>query len=299
MESDAVVPMPVTTRRTVVPIALGTLLIATLAPLAAADHPENEGCAVTPGGWGAPPAGNNPGKILSDHFDEVFGAQLVVGNLVFDDAEEVETTLPYGGQGGAFKNHAVALAINIAFGDAGLLDGTVSDRTATSANATLDGKTATEILAMAEDILNTDSNIRNNEYSDLVEAMTGFNEETFGCHEEPPCPTLVTAVPQADGSIHVAWNSVAGAESYRVYRATGDGDFVFLAETTETTYHDMTTAVGQTYRYMVTAFDGLLESEDCPAVTATAIPYFGGLVTGALALGGSIGAFAWMRRRRA
>lgn len=271
-----------------------------LAPVASADHVDPEaGCAVTPGGWGGQPTkGDNPGTLLDEHFDDVFGDQLVVGDLVFEDAEDVEEALPYKGNGGAFMSHAVALEINLGFGNAGYLNGTLGGVTVTSDNATLDGKTASEILAMAEQILIDDNDIRNSEYSDLVEAMTGLNEEKFGCNEAPPCPANVMAVPKAEGSILVTWDEVAEATEYRVYRSVGDDEsFIKVATVTSESYNDTSTAVGQTYYYKVTAFDGFIESEDCEAVIATAIPLFPTLAVGAVALAGSVGGYAMLRRR--
>lgn len=285
------------------PAALAAALLAAIlaVPLAAADHDDATldeiTCGVTPGGWGAQPAGNNPGQLLHDNFDDVFGARLTVGSLVFEDAQAVTDAMPYNGVGSAFKSHAVALSINIAFGNAGLLDATVAGQTAESDDPALDGKTAEEILAMAENVLRTDSDIKNNEYSSLIDAMTGFNEEAFGCNAPPPCPANVVAIPQDNGSIRLTWSAVAGAEEYHVYRATGSGALMHLATVKTTTYTDATTAVGQAYSYMVTADDGVLESRGCSAVIATAVPFFGGALLTAIAAVGALGAFVVLRRR--
>lgn len=275
------------------------------APLAGAQSDDDDDvtldevtCAVTPGGWGAKPAGNNPGQLLHDNFDDVFGDELVVGNLVFENAQAVTDAMPYTGPGSAFKSHSVALAINIAFGDEGLLAGTVSDVTVTSSDPGIDGKTATELLAMAEDILLTDSDIRPGEYSSLIDAMTGLNEEQFGCHMPPECPANVMAIPQADGSIRLTWDATTGAVEYHVYRSTGSGARMHLATVNGTSYTDTTTAVGQAYSYTITADDGTLESRNCSAVIATAVPFFGGALLTAIAAVGAVGAFAVMRRRK-
>lgn len=282
--------------------AAATLAVALLMPLASAQVADGEGCAVTPGGWGAQPSGNNNGQLLHDNFDEVFGAELVVGDLVFEDAQDVTDALPYStGSGRAFKSHAVALEINIEFGDAGLLDGTISDVVVQDDPTTTDddpyvGMDAREILALAEQLLidETDGELQGHA---LIDIMANFNEEQYGCHDNPPCPLGVTALPQDDGSIVIDWLEVEGAEEYRVYRATGGGDFILLASTENTTHTDTTAAVGVTYSYVVTAFDGVFESEDCQAVVTTAVPFFGGVVGIALALVGAVGAAAWARRR--
>lgn len=307
MQPTARPPKPPPARRTPRwPLALAALaalaLLLSSAPALATGSEDDEPCAVTPGGWGSPPNGGNPGQLLHDHFDEIFGDELVVGDLVFEDAQDVTDALPYTGPGSAFKNHAVALAINIAFGDAGLLSGTISDVRSESTDPAYDNKTAAEILAMAEQVLIDTALDKDLNGHPLIDVMTRFNDENdegfFGCHEPPECPTDLTAVPQADGSILLSWNAVDDAVSYDVYRGTGaDGDLIFLDETTDTTYSDETTAVGQLYRYRVTAFDGVLESRGCEVVAATAIPFFPGLAVGAAAVIASVGAFAWMRRK--
>lgn len=284
-------------------LVVGALIVAL--PPAQATHTTEEGlagegCAVTPGGWGATPNGHNPGALLHAWFDDVFGDELVVGDLTFEDAQDVTDALPYGGGfDGSFQSHAVALAINIAFGDAGLLNGTVSDIEVEGGD--YDGFTAVELLAEAEDVLLNDPTITGAEYSALNTAMSEFNDEDLethhGCHEVPDCPEDLMAVAQSDGTVLITWDEVEDAEAYGVYRATGESeDFVLLDTTTDTEYNDTTTAVGVTYHYIVTAWDGLLESEGCASVTTTAIPFFPGLVLGGLAVAGSVGAYRWLRR---
>ena len=290
-----------TSRRWLLLPAAALVAIALVASQAQATHETSglstEGCAVTPGGWGAPPNGHNPGALLEERFDEVFGDTLVVGDLEFDDAEEVRVFLRAtgGGFAGAFERHTVALAINIAFGDAGLLDGTVSDVEVPDGD--YEGLTAAQLLEEAEDVLVNDSTITGREYSALNDALAGFNEETFGCHRPPDCPEDLVAIPQADGSVLLTWGEVDAAVEYGVYRGVGEGEMVFLDSTTDTEYLDTTTAVGQTYSYTVTAFDGVLESKGCAKVTTTAIPFFPSALLGAVAVVGSVGAFAWMRRK--
>lgn len=115
--------------------------------------------------------------------------------------------------------------------------------------------------------------------------------------EQPPCPPNVTATAQEDGSILVDWDAVENATAYRIYRASGEEDLQFHATTTDTEFLDTNTTVGTTYRYMVTAVVDGQESDDCPVVEATAIPFFPGMIAGALAVLGAVGAFAYARRR--
>lgn len=123
-------------------------------------------------------------------------------------------------------------------------------------------------------------------------------EEGDEPRENPPCPTNLQATAESDGDVRLTWDTAEGAVSYNIYRTVEGGDFDYLATTTDTTYTDTTTEVGVTYEYIVTAFDGESESVDCDSVTVTAIPFFPSLMVGAVALAGSVGAFALISRTR-
>lgn len=116
----------------------------------------------------------------------------------------------------------------------------------------------------------------------------------------PPCPAIVgvTATTQ-DGApiITLTWSAVANASSYVVYRAVEGAEFEMLDVTTDTTFTDAEVEVGVTYEYYVTAVVGDLESEQCEIVEATAVPFFGGMTLGALALVGALAAYVVLRRR--
>ena len=88
----------------------------------------------TPGGWGAKPAGNNPGTYLYANFDAAFPAGLTIGStftLRLDEEQNVTAFLPSGGQAKKitqnyvnptnFKNvlagHLVALTLSVRFDD--------------------------------------------------------------------------------------------------------------------------------------------------------------------------------------
>lgn len=62
-----------------------------------------------------------------------------------------------------------------------------------------------------------------------------------------PLPAVAN---KADG-ITVSWDTVAGAEHYRVYRREANGAWVTLGDTTACTYADKTPASGVTYAYAV------------------------------------------------
>lgn len=119
--------------------------------------------------------------------------------------------------------------------------------------------------------------------------------------EVPPCPPDVQVNARADGDIELTWDAVADADEYRIYRSGPDdeGDFQAYASVdgSTTSFVDEDVVQGSTYRYFVTAVVDGVESENCEIVEATAIPFFPGLMVGALAVLGGVGAFAWLRRR--
>ncbi|MCB0762332.1 MAG: LamG domain-containing protein [Flavobacteriales bacterium] len=88
----------------------------------------------TPGGWGAPPNGNNPGMYLHQHFNAAFPNGLTIGcnnTLTLTNAQAVTdflpsgttpTTLPAGdlvdpagGYSNVFAGHLVALTLSVTF----------------------------------------------------------------------------------------------------------------------------------------------------------------------------------------
>lgn len=90
----------------------------------------------TPGGWGAEPHGNNPGKYLHDHFASAFPTGLMVGiepgySVTFTSAQAITDYLPAGGNAKALTkdytnpltaelknvlvNHLVALTLSVGF----------------------------------------------------------------------------------------------------------------------------------------------------------------------------------------
>lgn len=116
----------------------------------------------------------------------------------------------------------------------------------------------------------------------------------------PPCPVIVSVqATTQEGApvITLDWEPVANASSYVVYRALEGEDFEMLASTMDTTYTDTAVEVGVTYEYYVTAVIGEVESVGCEIVQATAVPFFGGMALGAIALVGAIAAYVVLRRR--
>ncbi|HEX2021545.1 MAG TPA: hypothetical protein VHH36_02465, partial [Candidatus Thermoplasmatota archaeon] len=118
--------------------------------------------------------------------------------------------------------------------------------------------------------------------------------------EHPECPVVTGLSAEAAGGgnqVTISWNAVAGADSYVVYRAVGQGDFEWLASVEGTMHVDNTTVAGVTYEYLVTSVSGDVESEGCAGASVTAIPEFPTLAVGALALVGGVAALTVFRRR--
>ena len=133
----------------------------------------------TPGGWGAPPAGNNPGQLLHDNFDDVYPDNFVVGigyTITFTEAEKITDFLPItgGNRGGGLSTNyidpepndlssgkslaqqTIALKLNIDFNNAGLLgttDPLLKDLYVVDPASHCYGWTVEEVLLAAEEIL--------------------------------------------------------------------------------------------------------------------------------------------------
>jgi hypothetical protein len=125
----------------------------------------------TPGGWGAPANGNNPGVYRDAHFDDAFPDGLTVGcdyTLTLTSAQSVEDYLPCGGPPAVlsqsyvdpdciqnvFSQHIIALTLSVGFdlNDPDFGDADVSLADAIVNNGTFEGWTVAEILVMANEV---------------------------------------------------------------------------------------------------------------------------------------------------
>ena len=117
-----------------------------------------------------------------------------------------------------------------------------------------------------------------------VEFMDGTNACTA-----PTAPISVNASATANNTITVTWGAVAGAESYKVFRANGAcgaSSYTQIASgVVGTSYADTAVSGGSTYSYKVTSFDQdqICESVQsaCTSGTATGVctlaPTFSGI----------------------
>lgn len=140
-------------------------------------------------------------------------------------------------------------------------------------------------------------------YSDQDRLIDGIQAGS-ACEPTPPpptpCPTDVGAVANADGSITLSFTPAAGSDGSNLFRAEGDGDFVFkghLAAGASTTT-DTDIEAGVAYSYMVTGTFGQLQSEGCGAVEVSAIPEFPTGIAAALAGACGILSYAFLRRKK-
>jgi hypothetical protein len=135
------------------------------------------GCTYTQGGWGAKPAGNNPGQLLKTRFASVYASFVEIGipgaggfSLKFTSAAAIEKFLPAKGgpkkltadatnpttsAAGEFAGQVLSLQLSVDFGNAGATDegpigGFVLKNTG---NANLDGLTIAQVLADANKVL--------------------------------------------------------------------------------------------------------------------------------------------------
>ncbi|RAW00638.1 hypothetical protein [Pseudochryseolinea flava] len=154
----------------------------------------------TPGGWGAPPNGDNPGVYLHANFAAAFPNGIVLGcdhTITLTSAHAVTNFLPQGGQPGALtksyvnpvntnkssnnpKNvlasHVTALTLSTGFDswDADFGDSSSNLINSTITSGTFEGWTVSEVLAEANKVLGGCASSYS--ASQLTEVLTAINE---------------------------------------------------------------------------------------------------------------------------
>lgn len=173
-------------------------------------------------------------------------------NLAFDEAPSAET--------------ASGLALQLVDSQGGVADVTLSyiDPLTWSGDLLLDGLTAGNasfrLVSAVKDAFGNSS----------TSIVAGGSLELYvGSPPAPSVPLGLTAAGRKDGEISLAWNGVAGATAYRVYRQPAAGSqWELIAEVTGI-FHDDTPLADGDYRYAVSAV-GLLESESELSASVTA-----------------------------
>lgn len=82
-------------------------------------------------------------------------------------------------------------------------------------------------------------------------------------------PTALTVVDTSDNAADLAWTPLAGAASYRVWRAGADGRFAAVADTARPGFADSELAQRSAYRWRVTAVVNGVEGPPSAEVSAT------------------------------
>lgn len=118
------------------------------------------------------------------------------------------------------------------------------------------------------------------------------------------CVQHIQAEAIENGHVRLTWSAAHNATGYRVTRYVDDlpngaPDFDTLGETAGREFIDTTSKPGETHWYRIDAIGETGGSSGACRVEArvTAVPFFGAPLFGALALVGTVGAYAFMRRR--
>jgi hypothetical protein len=165
------------------------------------EEPDDENLRTqTPGGWGAPPNGNNPGAYLHANFADAFPNGLVVGcdfTVTFTSAQAITDGLPQGGKARALtqdyvnpvntpkdpnnpKNtllsHVVALRLSVTFdiADEDFGDSNTQLEDAVVTSGEFEGWTVAAVLAEAEKVLGGCAS--DYSASEVLEAISAINE---------------------------------------------------------------------------------------------------------------------------
>ncbi len=189
---------------------VGVAALLVLAAPALAQFNDGDYCTYTQGGWGAVPQGNNPGTILHNGFDLVYGSSGVFlglsgHSMSFKDttspaveggADAITAYLPAGGKpkplgtgdlinpattaSGVFGGQVLALQLNVDFADARIIIGNISvpvfgDLVINGTGTSFDGLTVRQLLAAANQALGTPTTLPAN-LNDLVSNLNqGFD----------------------------------------------------------------------------------------------------------------------------
>lgn len=119
----------------------------------------------------------------------------------------------------------------------------------------------------------------------------------------PVCEESLAAQTHENGDILLTWDVIVENEgSFLFYRVLRDGEVIAeIEDVNETEYLDTDTEAGATYAYRVEAHGEGAATPTvftvCGEIEATAVPFFGTAALLAVALVGTVGAYALLRRR--
>jgi len=165
-----------------------------------------EFCTYTQGGWGSRPSGNNPGSILAKNFSNIYSKGVEVGipgisgySMKFTSARHIELYLPAGRipnrlnrdyinplstTSGVFGGQVLALQLNVDFSAAGITQGSggpVGDLRLCNFGTSLEGKTVSEILRIANTALGGGALPSGFTYSTLNNLVDNLNMAFDNC----------------------------------------------------------------------------------------------------------------------
>lgn len=163
--------------------------------------PPPGGNTFTQGGWGAKPAGNNPGQLLRANFATVYPAGVEIGipgaggfSLKFTSSGAIEAFLPTGSTpgklaadatnptgntaAGVLAGQVLALQLSVDFTAAGVLGSNAIGgfTLCNTGNVALDGQTLSQVLAAANVALGGGALPYGLSYSGLNTLITNLNE---------------------------------------------------------------------------------------------------------------------------
>lgn len=200
----------------------------------------------TPGGWGAPPNGNNPGSYLHSHFATAFPTGLRVGvtpnyNVLFTTAQAITDYLPAGGPAkkltqnytnpattdlkNVLVDHLVALTLSVRFDDVdpnfGQAGITLGDMIIGS--GPFAGWTVRNFLAEANKVLGGTSTYTVQQALETAAAINENYVDGRGDNGFLDCPTSTT---QTSRAIVQTPNTQLTTPFLRVYPNPAKGSFV-------------------------------------------------------------------------
>ncbi len=199
-----------------------------------------------------------------------FSAPNIVAVAATDNADELAWFSNYG----ASTVHLAAPGVDILSTTIGntysFFSGTsMATPHVSGAAALVLAKCALDTAALKEELLNSVDQVAGLAGMTITGGRLNVNNAIRGCTVAPDVPTDVAAA-AGDSKVTLTWAAVAGATGYRVKRSlVSGGPYTTVASPTARTYTDTSVTNGETYYYVVSAFNRIGESADSSEVSAT------------------------------